>query len=140
MESLIYGYPIPPVYTYRNDENQLEILDGQQRIMSLFFYYIGYYLNRKKNSSINFSDLIIGNGTLEDALLKQFELEKLHIDLEGKNGQPINVDYANLSADLKRKIDYTTITVIEIKIDNEEQKQETLREISDNLNRDIILL
>ena len=44
VESLIYGLPIPPIYTCRNSENQLEILDGQQRIMSLFFYYIGYYL------------------------------------------------------------------------------------------------
>ena len=42
-ESLIYGLPIPPIYTCRNTENQLEILDGQQRIMSLFFYYIGSY-------------------------------------------------------------------------------------------------
>ncbi len=48
VESLICGLPIPPIYTCRNEKNQLEILDGQQRIMSLFFYYIGYYLNKKK--------------------------------------------------------------------------------------------
>ena len=36
-ESLICGLPIPPIYTCRNEQNQLEILDGQQRIMSLFF-------------------------------------------------------------------------------------------------------
>ena len=52
VESLIYGLPIPPIYTCRNSENQLEILDGQQRIMSLFFYYIGYYLDNRKNSSV----------------------------------------------------------------------------------------
>ena len=53
IESLICGLPIPPIYTCRNEDNQLEILDGQQRVMSLFFYYIGYYLNKKKNSCIN---------------------------------------------------------------------------------------
>ena len=47
VESLICGLPIPPIYTCRNAENQLEILDGQQRVMSLFFYYIGYYLNKR---------------------------------------------------------------------------------------------
>ncbi len=39
-ESLLRGLPIPPIYTCRNADNQLEILDGQQRVMSLFFYYI----------------------------------------------------------------------------------------------------
>ena len=37
VESLICGLPIPPIYTCRNEKNQLEILDGQQRVMSLFF-------------------------------------------------------------------------------------------------------
>ena len=37
VESLLRGLPIPPIYTCRNSENQLEILDGQQRVMSLFF-------------------------------------------------------------------------------------------------------
>ena len=46
VESLLRGLPIPPIYTCRNENNQLEILDGQQRVMSLFFYYIGYFLNK----------------------------------------------------------------------------------------------
>lgn len=33
VESLLRGLPIPPIYTYRNENNQLEILDGQQRVM-----------------------------------------------------------------------------------------------------------
>ena len=50
VESLLRGLPIPPIYTCRNENNQLEILDGQQRVMSLFFYYIGYFLNKKKQN------------------------------------------------------------------------------------------
>lgn len=56
VESLICGLPIPPIYTCRNEHNQLEILDGQQRIMSLFFYYIGYYLNKKKIAVLIFQN------------------------------------------------------------------------------------
>lgn len=41
VESLIRGLPIPPIYTCRNEANQLEILDGQQRVMSLFFIILG---------------------------------------------------------------------------------------------------
>lgn len=135
VESLICGLPIPPIYTCRNEQNQLEILDGQQRVMSLFFYYIGYYLNKRKNSCINFSELIVENCSFKEALLEQFELEELHISLSGQNGRPINADYATLPIELKRRIDYTSITVIEIKIDDENRKSEVLRQIFANLNR-----
>lgn len=135
VESLICGLPIPPIYTCRNEHNQLEILDGQQRIMSLFFYYIGYYLNKRKNSCINFSELVVDNLSFKDALLDQFELEELHICLNGPKGEVINADYATLPVELKRRIDYTAITVIEIKIDNEKRKSAVLRQIFANLNR-----
>ena len=135
VESLICGLPIPPIYTCRNECNQLEILDGQQRIMSLFFYYIGYYLNKRKSSSINFSELVVEDCTFKEALLKQFELEELHINLIDKNSRPVNVDYAALPVELKRRIDYTMITVIEIKVDDEKRKPEVLRQIFSNLNR-----
>lgn len=133
--SLINGLPIPPIYAYRNEQNQLEILDGQQRIMSLFFYSIGYYLNKRKNNSINFSRLTVGNHTFQDALQEQFELEELHIQLMDENGMPMNADYAALPLELKRKIDYTSITVIEINIDNKERQTEVIRQIFANLNR-----
>lgn len=135
IESLICGLPIPPIYTCRNEDDQLEILDGQQRVMSLFFYYIGYYLNKKKNSCINFSELKVENENFKDALISQFELEELHICLNGENMERINVDYASLPIELKRRIDYTPITVIEIKIDDVTQKPDVLRQIFANLNR-----
>lgn len=134
-ESLICGFPIPPIYTCRNEQNQLEILDGQQRVMSLFFYYIGYYMNKRKNSCIDFSKLVVEDKTFEEALSEQYEMEELHISLEGKQGKPINVDYKNLSPELKRQIDYTTVTVIEIKTNDEKIKLEVLRRIFKNLNK-----
>ena len=112
VESLLRGLPIPPIYTCRNDKNQLEILDGQQRVMSLFFYYIGCFLNKKKESAINFSELEVGESTFSDALKEQYPLEELHIEING-----MNVDYDALPVEMKRKVDYISITVIEIKIE-----------------------
>lgn len=43
VESLLRGFPIPPIYTCRNKDNQLEILDGQQRVMSLFFIISAFF-------------------------------------------------------------------------------------------------
>ena len=44
--SLIRDLPIPPIYTFRNKSGQLEILDGQQRVMSLYFYFRGKFFKR----------------------------------------------------------------------------------------------
>ncbi len=134
VESLVRDLPIPPIYTCRNRENQLEILDGQQRVLSLFFYYIGYYLDRKKSNSVDFSEIQIENSTFKEALISQLPLEKLHIQLKNEDEKEFNVDYADLPMEMKRRIDYTSITVIEIKIDVEEQRTKILRKIFENLN------
>lgn len=140
VESLLRGLPIPPIYTCRNANNQLEILDGQQRVMSLFFYYIGYFLNKRKESAINFSELEVGKSTFRDALLRQFQMEKLHICLKTPSGDEIAVDYNSLPVEVKRKVDYTTITVIEIKIGIEEKREEILQNIFANLNKNGAIL
>lgn len=134
VESLLRGLPIPPIYTCRNKENQLEVLDGQQRILSLFFYYIGYYLDRKKNNSVDFSELKLEGCSLKEALLNQLAMEKLHIQLKVGGEEEVNVDYDALPVEIKRRIDYTSITVIEIKIDDEKQRTKILRKIFENLN------
>ncbi|MCI8887913.1 MAG: DUF262 domain-containing protein [Hungatella sp.] len=51
--SLVRGLPIPPIYCYRNRDQQMVILDGQQRILSLYLYYIGKFLKTKKNAFID---------------------------------------------------------------------------------------
>lgn len=134
VESLIRGLPIPPIYTCRNKKNQLEILDGQQRILSLFFYYIGCYLDKKRNNSVDFSEIQVENCSFKEALTDQLALEELHIQLKSEDEEEFNVDYADLPVEMKRRIDYTPITVIEIKIDVEEQRTKILRKIFENLN------
>lgn len=37
--SLIQGVPIPPIYLYMDEERNQVILDGQQRVISLFLYF-----------------------------------------------------------------------------------------------------
>ena len=44
--SFMRGMPIPPIYCYRNKKHQLVILDGQQRVLSLYLYYKGEYFKR----------------------------------------------------------------------------------------------
>ena len=43
IESFLIGLPVPQVFFYVNDEGTLEIIDGQQRIMSIKYFFDGYF-------------------------------------------------------------------------------------------------
>lgn len=43
IESFLMGLPVPQVFLYVNDEDELEIIDGQQRIMSVKYFFEGYF-------------------------------------------------------------------------------------------------
>ena len=144
VDSLICGLPIPPIYTWRNSENQLEILDGQQRVMSLFFYYIGSFMKekgKKKNASVDFHNLEIKeNESFEKALRRQYELEPLEVNLRDDNDRTISADYSQLSPKQKRRVDYTAIPIVEIKLSEEVNKEDVLRKIFANLNKNGVVL
>lgn len=43
IESFLMGLPVPQVFLYENDENQLEVIDGQQRLLSVKYFFEGYF-------------------------------------------------------------------------------------------------
>lgn len=133
--SLIRDLPIPPIYTYRNENGQLEILDGQQRLMSLYFYFRGKFFKSPKNSVFDYSDLDVKQGqNFEEALMEKYNdivPTKFFMTLSEKK---YDISYDLLPVQLKRKIDYRTISVIEIKIPEDEKREVTLHKIFTNLN------
>lgn len=43
IESFLMGLPVPQVFLYVNSEDQLEVIDGQQRIMSVKYFFDGFF-------------------------------------------------------------------------------------------------
>ena len=43
IKSFLMGLPVPQVFLYVNDEGQLEVMDGQQRIKSVTYFFEGYF-------------------------------------------------------------------------------------------------
>lgn len=136
--SLVRGMPIPPIYTYRNDEGQLEILDGQQRIISLLLYYLGKELRAKKNAHIDFRKTDIKKAIEDQYVVADYEYKMHYLEEDDETGQikesVVDISYKNLPEATKRKVDYTTITVVEIVIDNKKYKKQNLYKIFANLN------
>lgn len=134
VESLLYGLPIPPIYAYRNKKNQLEIIDGQQRLISLFFYYIGYFFDTKKYGVFYLPEYMREESSLKETLIKELHMDKLHIQLKEKDGKLVNADYDYLSPEFRKHVDYRAITIVEIKFDDAKEPFKILEKISANLN------
>lgn len=135
--SLVRGMPIPPIYCYRNNEQQIVILDGQQRIISLYLYYIGKCLNRKKNAFVDSKRMLeMGTGFREYLDSCGLRDKRYSMNYKGSDGEDKNVDitYSGLSDPLKRRIDFAPITIVEINVDSKEYKERTLHKIFANLN------
>jgi hypothetical protein len=43
IESFLMGLPVPQVFLFINQDGELEIIDGQQRIMSVKYFFEGYF-------------------------------------------------------------------------------------------------
>ena len=43
IDSFLAGLPVPPVFFYVGDDNKSIVVDGQQRILSIAFYFEGYF-------------------------------------------------------------------------------------------------
>lgn len=43
IESFLMGLPVPQVFLYVNDDDQLEVIDGQQRIKSVAYFFDGFF-------------------------------------------------------------------------------------------------
>lgn len=142
--SLIRGLPIPPIYVYRNKKMQMEILDGQQRILSLFLYYKGKYIKNSTNTQVELQRLMDdyrlnrSEISFEELLEDQYPLKDVTYELKYRNDddnvKAIDIRYDKLPIEVRRAVDFTTISVIEIKVDSDKQKNRILYKVFENLN------
>ena len=113
IESFAIGLPVPQVFFYENTEGQLEVIDGQQRITSIAYFFEGYFGGPD------------GNGKRKVFSLKGLEQRK---DLEGKT-------FAQLDERTKRKLKHSPIRGITVKqLTPEEEQPESVYHIFERLN------
>lgn len=117
IESLLLGLPIPGIFLAREpEENKLLVIDGQQRLKSLQFYYDGFFNPR------------------EDEAKKQvFKLLKVQEEFEGKT-------YESLDAKYKTKLNDSLIHATIIKQEAPKDGDTSIYHIFDRLNSEGRLL
>ncbi|AVP97398.1 DUF262 domain-containing protein [Ahniella affigens] len=111
VESLLLGLPVPGVFLAAEHETkQLLVIDGQQRLKSLLFFYEGFF-----------------NPIDGETTRRVFSLQKVQKHLEGKT-------YATLSEEERRTLDNAVIHATVVRQDSPENDDTGMYHIFERLN------
>ncbi|SIT03559.1 DUF262 domain-containing protein [Chryseobacterium gambrini] len=81
IESIILGIKLPPIFVYKREDGISEVLDGQQRLLSILAFIEKPYLD--ENNNIKYSNKNGFSLNLKNQILK---------DLHGKKFQALNIE------------------------------------------------
>jgi len=113
IESFAIGLPVPQVFFYENSKGQLEVIDGQQRITSIAYFFSGYFGPP--------------NDRGHQRVFKLSGLEQRK-DLEGKT-------FEELDERTKRKLKNTSLRGVTVKqLSPEHEQPESVYHIFERLN------
>lgn len=141
IESLIIGLPIPQIFLYEKGRNNFEIIDGQQRLLSLYFFVKGRFPRNEYRYELrnpeNIGDKLLFK---EEFLNNDKYFTKFNLKLLGKStpeGQENLLDSKNYNTldDYKVELDLSTIRNMVIKsAENNDDEHLARYEIFNRLN------
>jgi len=113
IESLIIGLPIPQIFLFGEGRNKYLVIDGQQRLLSIYYFIKGRF--PKKNKRAEIRKKLIGNGGIIDRLLDDNEYyDDFQLSLS-QNRELNKKTYETLGDEFLDLFDYRTIRNISIK-------------------------
>lgn len=116
IESLLIGLPVPQVFLYEEDRNNFLVIDGQQRLLTLYFFAKGRFPKPKIRGQLRTH---LQRGFLDEDLLEDndyFEPFKLSLPktAAGKHNRYHGLTYRGLKED-RTSLDLRTIRNIVVK-------------------------
>lgn len=105
IESLLLGLPVPGIFLEKESDQKLLVIDGNQRLKTLQFFYLGYFIN-------------------EDRL---FSLDYVQSEFKGKT-------YKTLDEDDRRKLDDALIHATIVRQDEPSNDNSSVYHIFERLN------
>lgn len=139
IESLLIGLPIPQMFLYEKSRNKFYIIDGQQRLMSIYFFVKGRFpkpkarLKFKENSNTQ-GHFLAPNFLENDEYFSDFKL-KLDSKTNPNNNRFHDEKYITLEIEDKTTLDLATIRNMVIKPSIENPNNvESMFEIFNRLN------
>jgi uncharacterized protein with ParB-like and HNH nuclease domain len=136
IESLIIGLPVPQVFLYEEDRNEFLVIDGQQRLMSIYFFMEQRFPRVEKRSELR--QVFGEHGRIpDDTLHDDRYFQKFNLRLPGKlTNQPNKFHGQNYSTlgEFKKAFELRPIRNIIVKQVSPKDDDSAIYEIFNRLN------
>lgn len=135
IESIIIGLPIPQIFLFEEAKNNFLVIDGQQRLLSIY-----YFMKRRfprKDKRVQLREIFDKQGTLPEDVLydnEYFTDFNLSLKIDGAPANPLHDKNYNTLGDLKNQFDLRTIRNVIIKQNLPPEDASSKYEIFNRLN------
>lgn len=136
IESLIIGLPIPQIFLYEQSKNKFSVIDGQQRLMSIYYFKKKRFPREERRGSLR--KIIQEHGIVppeimaDDEYFSNFNLS-LPAPLPKQNNQFHKLNYDTLG-DYQQSFDLRTVRNVVIRQSSPEDDDSSIYEIFNRLN------
>jgi len=142
IESIIIGLPIPQVFLYEEDRNSYLVIDGQQRLLTLYFFTKKRFPKKEKRFELR--QIFDSNGGFPEEILYS---DEYFDDFKLKLNEPSQVEKNKLHGlnyltlgDFKNSFDLRTVRNIMIKQNFPSDDDSAMFEIFHRLNSGGVVL
>ena len=137
IESLLVGLPIPQLFLYEEKRNSFLVVDGQQRLMSIFYFLSGRFPRREKRPALR--RIMSEHKALPASILSDDAyFQKFNLSLKSKSGHqtsPFHGKNYNTLGEYSTVLDLRTVRNIVIKQNAPvEDRDSSVFEIFNRLN------
>ena len=136
IESLVLGIPVPQIFLYEQSRNNFLVIDGQQRLMTIYYFMKMRFPKKDKRSSLR--TIFEEEGGIpeevlhDDEYFTDFKL-KLTSSLPGKKSKFHGLNYARLG-DYKGQFDLRPLRNIIVKQNAPDDGDSAIFELFNRLN------
>jgi uncharacterized protein with ParB-like and HNH nuclease domain len=136
IESLILGLPVPQLFLYEEGRNHFLVIDGQQRMLSIYYFIKGRFPRKEKRSELR--RIFDEQGTIPGSILhddEYFGPFKLSLPqpLPGRTNKFRGLNYQRLG-DYKQQFDLRPVRNVVVKQTKPSDDDSAVFEIFNRLN------
>jgi hypothetical protein len=136
IESLIIGLPVPQIFLYEEGRNRFLVIDGQQRLMSIYYFMKQRFPRPEKRTELR--SVAAAHGTIPDSVLENDEyFTKFNLKLPAiLPTQPNRFDGLNYSTlgEYKTAFELRTIRNVIVKQVSPKDDDSSIYELFNRLN------
>ena len=136
IESLVLGLPIPQIFLYQKERNKFLVIDGQQRLLTIYYFIKERF--PKKTKRVALRKIFDEHGCIPNSIFSNdeyFEDFKLQLESIGTSTKhPLNGLKFNTLDDYQANFSFTTIRCMTIRQNAPTDDDSSIFEIFNRLN------